>query len=108
MDFLGSAASLGGLTQEYEGDEGLHRPQSVSQAARKKLTRSRAKLGTSFRRYFASSPVRARISIGINNQLASAIDVVTEVRSPGVRPDQADRPISSSHRLWASKRKPRY
>src|ERR1700730_4300701 len=47
-----------------EGREGVHCPQSVSQAARKTLTRSRTKLGTSFRRCFASSPIRARISIG--------------------------------------------
>jgi hypothetical protein len=50
--------------RSIEGDEGLHRSQSISQAARKGLTRSRTKLGTSFRRYFASCPVLARISIG--------------------------------------------
>jgi hypothetical protein len=39
-------------------------PQSASQAARKKLTRSRTKGGSSLRNSFAPSPIRARISIG--------------------------------------------
>ena len=39
-------------------------PQSASQAARKKLTRSRTNAGNSLRKSFAPSPIRARISIG--------------------------------------------
>src|SRR5260370_33941733 len=53
-----------GRTQRIEGDEGVHCPQSVSQAARKTLTRSRTKLGTSFRSCFSSPPITARITIG--------------------------------------------
>ena len=46
------------------GAQGPHFPQSASQAARKKLTRSRTKAGNSLRSSFAPSPIKARIIIG--------------------------------------------
>ena len=47
-----------------DGAQGPHFPQSASQAARKKLTRSRTKAGSSLRSSFAPSPIRARMIIG--------------------------------------------
>ena len=44
--------------------QGPYFPQSASQAARKKLTRSRTKAGNSLRSSFAPSPIKARIIIG--------------------------------------------
>src|ERR1700759_5875979 len=44
--------------------QGRYFPQSASQAARKKLTRSRTNAGNSLRKSFAPSPIKARIIIG--------------------------------------------
>jgi hypothetical protein len=59
-----------------EGRDGLHR-QSASQAARKNLTRSRTNEGRSFRRSFASSPIRTRISTGSKIRSMKICAVVT-------------------------------
>src|SRR4051794_19916483 len=52
------------ISLAFRSAQGRYFPQSVSQAARKKLTRSRTKSGNSLRSCFAPSPINARIIIG--------------------------------------------
>ena len=56
--------AISSLALADDGAQGPYFPQSASQAARKKLMRSRTKAGNSLRSSFAPSPIRARIIIG--------------------------------------------
>ncbi len=80
--------------------EGPHFPQSASQAARKKLTRSRTKAGNSLRRSFAPSPIRARIIIG-SRMRSMKICVVARLRLPPKGPlEPRESACVASFRIW--------